>query len=165
MNQDIVEEKNAAKTIISHLQGKPIQETSGDEHHRLNPIDVEFKVGLTESGDKLSITITQGDRHHPHLVYDTIKTNLSEIDELKNYHTLPLNPEKDYDQSTGKITLHYEISKGVADSIIHKLSDKSQKLEQTNIANVDSQAINTVVAKVIDYFNQNQQGQNNRLQM
>ena len=144
MNSDLLEEQSAAKTIIDHLAGKPIVNTSGDENHRLSPKAVEFSVGLTENGDELKITIAQADRHHPHLVYDTMKSELEKLPELAKYRALPLMPEKDYDPQTGKMVFCYEIGKGEADSIIHKLSEKSQIAEKVSVGDV--------ISKVIEYF-------------
>lgn len=144
MNKDLIEEQSAAKTIIGHLAGKPILNTSGDENHRLNPKTVEFRVGLTENGDELAIIIAQGDRHHPHLVYDTMKSQLENLPELAGYNVAPLDPEKDYDPQTGKIIMRYEIGKGEADSIIHKLSEKSDNIEKNNIG--------SAISQVIEYF-------------
>ena len=144
MNKDIIEENNAATALISSLSGKPIVDTSGDENHRINPVAVEFKVGITKEGEELAISITQTDRHHPHLVYDTIKQQLSEMEEFKSHSLKELKPDCDYNQQTGQITLRYDIPSGAADTIIHSLSEKGQQLKASTQRNV--------IGQVIDYF-------------
>lgn len=150
MSEDLIEENNAANRLINHLVGKPIVNTSGNAEHQLKPISIEFKISLTEKGEELAISITQADRHHPHFVYDTIRKNLNEIEELKNYSLKPLQPEHDYDQQTGKMTVRYDLPSGTADSIIHSLSERSrQPLDSyTSLTKKPSSAID----KVIQYF-------------
>ena len=144
MNKDIVEENNAATAIVTHLSGKAIVNTSGDENHRVNPVAVEFKVGITKNGEELAISITQTDKHHPHLVYDTIKQHISEMEEFKNHSPKELKPDCDYNQQTGKITLRYDIASGAADTIIHSLSEKGQQIKNSSQ--------NNVIEQVLAYF-------------
>ncbi len=148
MNNDLVEEQNAAKTIIAQLAGKPIIGTSGDENHRLAPQSVEFSVGLTEKGDELKMIIKQGDRHHPHLVYDTIKEQLGQLEELKNAKMFPLDAARDYDPHTGKMVFCFELEKGGADSVIHKLSEKSPNPS----INIEQNKVGDAIAQVIEFF-------------
>jgi hypothetical protein len=124
--QDLLEEESAAAALMAHLSGRPIVETSGDAAHRLNPTAISFKVGLSEKGDELEVAITQTDRHHPRLVHETIKSALSELDELKNHPTKPLQPEHDYNADNGKMVIRYDLPAGTADSIIHSLSKRAE---------------------------------------
>lgn len=144
MNKDIIEENSAATALIFYLSGKRIINTSGDENHRINPVAIELKVGLSKEGEELSIVITQTDRHHPHLVYDTIKQHLSEMEEFKNYHLKELKPDYDYNQETGQITLRYNVPSGAADSIIHSLSEKGQQIKSIPQSGI--------ISEVIEYF-------------
>jgi hypothetical protein len=128
MEQDRIEEGNAAAALVLHLSGKPIVETSGDYNHRLNPTIIEFKVGMNKHGEELAISITQTDRHHPRLVYDTIKQELDKLEEFKGLGLKKIDSERDYNQETGEITLRYKTASGAADSIIHSLSEKGEKL-------------------------------------
>ncbi len=144
MNQDRIEENNAAAALISHLSGKPIITTSGDENHVIKPVSVDFKVGITKQGEELAVSITQSDRHHPHLVYDTIKNGLNELEEFRPHKIKELKPDCDYNQQTGTMTFRYEIPSGAADSIIHSLSEKGQQIKSSQQS--DS------IGKVIEYF-------------
>lgn len=128
MNKDLVEETVAGSAIITYLAGKPIKGTSGDSEHVLSPIKVEFiPPKATESGSELAITITQTDRHHPELVYDTIKEHLSKMDELKGHTLKAFNPKNDIKKGNSEITIRYELQDGVADSIILALSKRGKK--------------------------------------
>lgn len=123
--EDKLEETNAANALIKHLKGKPILETSGNSEHQLTPTKIKILVKPTEKGEELSFHITQLDRHHPHLMYDTIKSELAKLTELQPHKAKELQPEHDYHADTGKILIRYELPSGVADTIIHSLSQRS----------------------------------------
>ncbi len=124
--EDVNEEVQTALYIMSKLDGKPIVKTSGDENHTMNIQSVGVKIGMNNSGDELSFTITTADRHHPHLVYDTIREELAKLPELKDHNLKALDAEKDYNKETGEMTVRYDIAGGVADDIIHALSKAQQ---------------------------------------
>ncbi|MEZ5691868.1 MAG: hypothetical protein R3D71_09435 [Rickettsiales bacterium] len=129
--QDMAEESQAADRIISQLSGKPIIGTSGDEHHRLNPLNVQFQVSMTAdgNGDELSIKILQTDRHHPSMVYDTIKQELASMPELSAHTPKAYNKSCDHSPESGLMTIRYELPKEGADHIIHALSENAPKVE------------------------------------
>lgn len=154
VEKDFIEENNAASSLISHLIGKPIVSTSGDDEHELNPTAIEFKVGLTKRGEELAISITQTDKHHPHLVYCTITKNLGELEEFRNCSLKPLQPEYDHDIQNGKITVRYNLPSGVADSIIHSLSERTQRKDglQEMRGIVQKPVNNNWIDKIIKHF-------------
>ncbi len=152
MNKDIIEENEAAIALANHITDRPIVGTSGDASHRLNPISIKLRVGLSEKGDELAISVMQTDRHHPHLVYDTITKHLGELEELKGYNLKPIQPERDYDLHTGRITVRYDLPSGVADSVIHKLTERVKQPAQAIPVNpIDAQM--TAIDTVVSYFN------------
>ncbi len=127
MNRDLVEEAIAGSAIVTYLAGKPIKGTSGDSEHVLSPIKVEFSPPkATKSGSELAITITHTDRHHPELVYDTIKEHLARMDELKGYPLKAFDQENDVKKENSEITVRYDLPSGVADSIILALSKRGK---------------------------------------
>ncbi len=160
--EDKLEETNAANTLTNHLKGKPILETSGDIEHQLTPTKIKILVKPTEKGEELSFHITQLDRHHPHLVYDTIKNELSKLQELQPHKAKELQPEHDYYADTGKILIRYELPSGVADTIIHSLSQRSQA-QAAPIENpatprwadkVETPALKSAIGKAEDWVSQ-----------
>jgi hypothetical protein len=159
--EDRLEETNAANTLIDHLKGKPILQTSGDIEHQLTPSRIKIMVKPTEQGEELSFHITQLDRHHPHLVYDTIKSELAKLPELSQHKAKELQPEHDYHADTGKILIRYELPSGAADTVIHSLSQRSQgqaaQLEaspQRWADQVENPALKSAIGKAEDWVSQ-----------
>lgn len=124
--QDLIEENNAASALIRQLAGRPLLQTSGDEEHRLNPTSVKIEVKLSENGDELNFHIAQTDRHHPHLMRDTVIKALEEMPELREHSPKALDPHHDYNPDTNSLTIRYDLPKGKADNIIHSLSERGK---------------------------------------
>lgn len=153
LSKDLVEETDAARAVIAHLAGKPIVGTSGNVDHKIKPVLVGFNVDLTEKGDELAIFIKQEDRHHPHLVYDTIVSGLSELEALKKYTPEPIRKNENYYPDEGVFVVRYDLPKGVADSVIHSLSEHSAK--QPEIIALADPIPAEVIDNVIKYFSGN----------
>jgi hypothetical protein len=127
MNKDILVRKSAATALIADLDGKAIIGTSGDEEHRLNIQDIKLTVRPTKTGEELGIVVKQSDIDHPGGVYDTIKTILKGLDEFNGHTPRDLDEKNDYNPEKGTITIHYDLPNLEADSILHKLYERSQK--------------------------------------
>lgn len=158
---DKLEENNASATLKSHLKGKPIVQTSGDAEHQLSPTEISISVRPSEKGEVLCLHITQQDRHHPHLMYDTLKNELAKLPEFQDHKPKELDPKHDYDAHTGKVVISYELPSGIADTIIHSLSLRApaknswvEKVE-TPVKQIASQGENwldNIINKVRDHF-------------
>ena len=149
---DLIEEGKAADALIKQLTGKPLVETSGDEEHRLNPTAVKISVKLSEKGDEINFQIAQTDRHHPHLMYDTVVKALSEMPQLKDYSPKKLDQRHDYDSDTNVVTIRYDLPKGKADDVIHALSTGSQS--QSWADKVENPTLRSAIGKAEDWISQ-----------
>lgn len=127
MNKDLLVRKSATNALIADLDGKAIEGTSGDEEHRLNIENLKLNVRPTKAGEELEIVIKQSDMDHPGAVYDTIKNTLKGLDEFNGHTARDLDESKDHNPEKGIITIHYDLPTLEADSIIHKLHERSQK--------------------------------------
>lgn len=127
MNKDLLVRKSAINALIADLDGKAIGGTSGDEEHRLNIEHLKLNVRPTKTGEELEIIIKQSDIDHPGAVYDTIKNTLKGLNEFNGHIARELDEKDDYNLEKGTITIHYDLPTLTADSIIHKLHERSQK--------------------------------------
>lgn len=127
MNKDLLVRKSATTALIADLDGKAIEGTSGDEEHRLNIEHLKLIVKPTKTGEELDIIIKQTDIDHPGAVYDTIKNILKNLDEFKGHTARELDEKNDHNPEKGTITIHYDLPTLEADSIIHKLHERSQR--------------------------------------
>ena len=124
--EDLLEESHAAALVRKQLANKPIIETSGDLEHQLQPSNIRFTVGMTETGESLSVSMLNPDRHHPGLVHATMERLLAEMPEFKDrkprHHT-----EDDYVPEEGRMTMHFDVPRGDADKIIHALGTRAEQ--------------------------------------